>query len=129
MVCVHGEILLGNPTNTLYFLLLKRSYVSSCQQAPRLPKTHRDKKPLLNPFLLRLTLAMRVPPDFLIRLPIRSRSTELNSYNHPNSRTSRFKKKTIILSSFSGEKKCTDNGFIQTGVKSLVYSYGFRTTW
>lgn len=65
---------------TLLFFFLKRGYVLSCQQAARLPKTHRDKKPLLNPFFLWLTLAMCVPPDFLIPLPIRARSTELNGY-------------------------------------------------
>lgn len=127
---MHGEILLGNPTNKLYFFFLKRGYVSSFQQAARLPKPHRDKKPLLNPFLLWLTLAMCVPPDFLIPLPVRARSTELNGYiihiqGHPDF----LLKKNYYSFFFQQRKKCTDNCFIQTSVKSLVYSCGFRTTW
>lgn len=92
------------PTNSTFFFL-KRGYVSSFQQAARLLKPHRDKKPLLNPFLLWLTLAMCVPPDFLIPLPVRARSTELNGciiqiQGHPDF----LLKKIIILSSFSREK-------------------------
>lgn len=74
-VCMEKYTWAIPPTNSIFFFL-KRGYILSCQQAARLPKTHRDKKPLLNPFLLWLTLAMCVPPDFLI--PIRARSTGLN---------------------------------------------------
>lgn len=89
---------------TLLFFFLKRGYVLSCQQAARLPKTHRDKKPLLNPFFLRLTLAMCVPPDFLIPLPIRARSTGLNGYIIQIQGIQIFFKK-ILFFLLSAEKK------------------------
>ena len=64
------------PANSTFF--------SSREVMFHLASKHQDyqdtqrQKPLLYPFLLRLTLAMRGPPDGLISLPIRSRSTEFN---------------------------------------------------